>query len=330
MTGAQVTETAASAADALQLNLGGAGRFVFMCPGQGSQKPGLSADLVNMPVVHEVLTCAADVFGYDIVRACSQASQEELNDTRMAQAVLCALSLGTARALEASGVLPQAVVGFSLGQIPALGIAGMLSDEEVFRLANVRSKAMGRAADNHPGAMSAFLRSDAESVQCICDECGQGDVLVIANYNCPGQVVVAGDTAAIERAELAWSQQGKRSVRLATSGAFHTPLMRDARAELSEYLATVEFSEPSIPLICNTNAAPLRASQARLQLADQLIRPVLFQQSIEALVNAGARTFVEVGFGGVLVGLVRRIAPDAKCLCVQDAGSLEDALSLTS
>ncbi len=298
---------------------------VFMCSGQGSQKPGMGADLTANPQVAQVFECASDVFGRDVADLCANASADELNDTRNAQAAISALSIGIARALMARGVEPCAVLGFSLGQISALAISGMVDDETAFRIVAERSRVMGDAADAHPGVMSAFLKADLAAVQVVCDECAQGQVLVPANLNCPGQIVVAGELSAVERAEAAWKAQGKRSSRLATSGAFHSPLMQDAAAPFAAFLETVRFDEAKYPLICNVDAKPLAADDAREHLVAHLTNPVRFEESVQMLAAAKAPSpsFVEVGFGGVLEGLVKRIDKDLSRSCVKDLASLE-------
>ena len=160
------------------------------------------------------------------------APAEKLNDTRYAQPATCALSVGIASALQARGVQPQAVLGFSLGQVSALAVSGMLTYEETFSFVAERARLMAQAAAERPGVMSALLKADEESVALLCEECAQGQVLVPANFNCPGQIVVSGELAAVERAEAAWEAAGKRYARLATSGAFHSPLMQSAADEL--------------------------------------------------------------------------------------------------
>ena len=296
---------------------------VFLLSGQGSQRPGMGADLMDVPEVARAFACASDVLGYDLVKLVATATPGELNRTCVAQPALCALSVGLAHALEARGVQPCAVLGFSLGQASALAVAGMLSDEETFAFVRERSLLMEAAAEAHPGCMSALLKADEESAQAVCASCAQGEVLVAANYNCPGQIVVSGAVPAVERAEAAWAAQGKRAARLATSGAFHSPLMADAALELGNYLEDVEFSEARVPLVCNVDARPLAAADARDHLARHLVSPVRFQQSIEWLVAQGADTFVEVGFGGVLVNLVKRIDKTATRALVQDRASFE-------
>ena len=267
---------------------------VFMFSGQGAQKPGMGADLLDIPEVKGTFSCASDVLGYDVADLVLNADPDELNDTRNAQPALCVLSVGIARALMA------------------------------------RSELMAEAAAAHPGVMSALLKADEDGVAALCEQCAEGEVLVPANFNCPGQIVIAGAPAAVERAEAAWAEAGKRSSRLATSGAFHSPLMADAAAGLAAYLDNVEFSEARIPLVCNVTAAPLSAADARENLVRHLTSPVRFDASVAALTAAGADMFVEVGFGGVLANLVKRIDKTATRACVQDRASFDGCLAVAS
>ena len=288
-------------------------RTVFMASGQGSQKPGMGVSLFGVPEVKSALECASDVFDRDIaalINSEGDEAQAQLNETRNAQVAIAALSIGIGRALMARGIQPDALLGFSLGQISALALAGMLTDEEAFRLIDVRSRVMDEAARSNPGAMTALLKADEESVLALCEQSAQGDVLA--------------PVPAIERAEEAWKEQGGKLSRLATQGAFHSPLMQAACDPFEEYLATVDFKEPVIPVICNTDATPLDAATVRQRLVDHLTHPVRFQQSVEALREQGADTFIEVGFGGVLSGLVRRIDKEATRVCIQDRPSFEE------
>ncbi len=297
------------------------GGIVFMLSGQGSQKPGMGADLLGIPEVASAFECASRAFGFDVADLVCSDDAARINDTRFAQPALCALSVGIAHALEARGVSPAAVLGFSLGQIGALAVAGMLSDEETFALVRRRTDLMAEAADAHPGAMSALLKGTDEEVEELCARCAQGQVLVPANYNSPGQVVISGELEAIARAEEEWAAMGKRASRLKTSGAFHSPLMADAAEGLASYMEGVTFSEPRIPLVCNVDAAPLSAAGAREHLALQMTHPVRFVQCVRNLADAGAGAFVEVGFGGVLANLVKRIDKELPRECVQNESS---------
>ena len=254
-------------------------------------------------------------------------AQAQAVGARYAQPATCALSVGIASALQARGAQPQAVLGFSLGQVSALAVSGMLTYEETFSFVAERARLMAQAAAERPGVMSALLKAEEESVAQLCEGCAQGQVLVPANFNCPGQIVISGELAAVERAEAAWEAAGKRYARLATSGAFHSPLMQPAADELDVYLAKVDFKQPSIPLICNTDAQPLSAEVARRHLVDHLTHPVRFEQSVQALADQGADVFAEVGFGGVLSNLVKRIDRKAARPCIQDAASFDAFVS---
>lgn len=302
-------------------------RTVFMASGQGSQKPGMGLSLLEVPEVARTFECASDMLGRDIAALVADdgpAAAERLNETRNAQAAIAALSIGIGRALAARGIQPDALLGFSLGQISAIALSGMVDDEGAFRIIDARSAAMDEAARRNLGAMSALLKADCEAAQSLCRDCARGEVLAPANYNCPGQIVIAGAPAAVERAEEAWRQQGGRASRLATQGAFHSPLMEEAQAPFAEYLETVDFTEPSIPVVCNTDAKPLDAATVRRRLTDHLTHPVLFEQSVRALAGRGATLFAEIGYGGVLAGLVRRIDKDLERPCIQDRAAFEE------
>lgn len=303
---------------------------VFMCSGQGSQKLGMGTSLLSVDEVAETFECASDVLGRDVVALVSAEGEdaaEQLNLTRNAQAAIAALSIGIGRALAARGAAPDALLGFSLGQISAISLAGMLSLEDTFRLINARGAVMDEAARATDGAMSALLKADAASVEKLCADCAEGDVLVPANYNSPKQIVISGNAAAVERAEAAWKEQGGRFSRLATQGAFHSPLMEEACAPFADFLSGLEFAEPAIPVICNTDASLLGAADIRERLVAHLTHPVRFQQSVEMLADAGARTFAEIGFGGVLSGLVKRTVQDVEHPCIQDMESFDAYLA---
>ena len=208
--------------------LGPAG-LVFMASGQGSQKPGMGADLLDIPEVANVFECASDVLGRDVAALVRDASPEELNDTRNAQIAIAALSVGMGRALEARGIVPDALLGFSLGQVSAMVLGGMLAEEDAFALIAERSRLMGEAADANPGVMSALLKITLPEAEALCAQCAEDEVLVPANLNGGGQIVIAGTPAAVTRAEEAWAASKGRFSRLATSGAFHSPLMAPAQ-----------------------------------------------------------------------------------------------------
>lgn len=280
---------------------------VFLFSGQGAQKVGMGRDLVDVPEVSSALEAAGAAVGVDALALVASDDADQINETLAAQALTVGLSVGVARALEARGRVMDAAVGFSLGQISALIATGALSDEEGFALLGVRARALAKAAAERDGAMCALLGASHDEAQEACEACAQGDVLVCANYNAPGQVVVSGDAAAVDRVEAHWKAAGKRASRLKTAGAFHSPLMAGAADEVRAFCEGLTFREPRVPVICNTDAAPFVASEAAERLARQIVSPVLFEQSVARLIAEGHTEFVEAGFGGVLFNLMKRI-----------------------
>lgn len=303
---------------------------VFMASGQGSQKPGMGVSLLAVPEVADTFACASDILGKDIaalVAAETPEMAEALNETRNAQAAIATLSIGIGRALQARGVNPSVLLGFSLGQISAIALASMVSLEDAFRILDVRSRLMGEAAQATPGAMSALLKAEPAAVQQLCDACAQDHVLVAANYNSPGQIVISGEVEAVDRAEEAWKAQGGRFSRLATQGAFHSPLMEPAAVQFTEFLTTIPFADPVVPVLCNTDAHYLDKETIVQRLGDHLTHPVLFDQSVQKLRGESYDVFAEIGFGGVLQGLVKRIDKDTTRFCIQDQASFDDFLA---
>lgn len=300
----------------------------FLFSGQGAQKPGMGAGLLDagIPEVDETFACASDIFGFDVADACMHASAQQLNETRLAQPATCVTSIAVARALIARGVSPSFVAGHSLGQMSALAISGMLSLEDTFALAARRALVMERATHEADGAMCAIMGGSPEEVEALCACHAGAEVLVPANYNAPGQIVISGHRAAVERARQAWTGPGRRSVMLATSGAFHSPLMEGAARELAPFVRALAFAPARIPLVCNVSARPLDASDAAEHVIRQITSPVRFCESVLWLREEGVGAFVECGFGGVLAGLVRRIDKDAVRLRAESAETIEQAV----
>lgn len=280
---------------------------VWMMPGQGAQKVGMGADLLVLPEVEETFEMAKAATGIDLVALSKEGDEAQINDALNSQVLTSAISVGLSRALLAKGLTPDAIVGFSLGEISGLMVSGILSLEEGFALLNERSHALADACQKNAGAMLALLGATHEDAQSVCDACAEGEVLVCANYNSPGQVVVSGTVSAIDRAEAFWKEQSKRCSRLRTAGAFHSPLMEEAAARVSEFCKQLTFKQPLYPLICNTDAKPFVVEEAAERLSAQVKSSVMFEQSISALVAEGQSDFIEVGFGGVLTNLVKRI-----------------------
>lgn len=301
---------------------------VWMMPGQGAQKVGMGADLLALDEVAQTFEMAHAATGIDIAQISKEGDEAQINDALNSQLLTSALSVGVARALQARGLAPDVVVGFSLGEISGLMVCGIVSLEEGFALLNERSHALADACEKNPGAMLALLGATHEDAQAVCDACAEGDVLVCANYNSPGQVVVSGAVSAIDRAQAHWKEQGKRCARLATAGAFHSPLMADAAERVGKFCEGITFkTEGTLPLICNTDAAPFDASQAKERLSAQIKSPVKFEQSIAGLVGKGQTQFIEVGFGGVLTNLVKRIDRSSERIKIGTFAEWEKALA---
>ena len=299
------------------------GKVAFLLSGQGSQRPGMGATLFGMPEIDEVFCEASDVCGFDVAAACLDETGASLADTAVSQPALCTLSVAQVRALVKRGIKPDYVAGFSLGQIGALAASGMLDAKSAFSLVRDRSRAMAEACRLRPGSMCALMGGTEQEVFDVCSSCAEGDVLVPANFNAPGQIVVSGDATAVARAKEAWSGPGRRSAMLATAGAFHSPLMRPAAEVFAARLENVVFDEAKIPLVCNVDARPLLADDAAAHLVAHLTSPVLFSQSVTWLIEQGVDTFVECGTGGVLAGLVRRVDKGTVRMRIESREDLE-------
>ncbi len=280
---------------------------VWLCSGQGAQKPGMGADLLVLPEVTDVFDVMSRELEMDLHQLACEGTPEEINQPEAAQALTMAVSVGVGLALKARGFAPDALIGFSLGQISALVLSEMLPLEEAARLLKVRSSSMAAACAANPGGMVALMGATLDDAEALCAEAAGDDVLVCANHNAPGQIVISGHNDALERAQQLWKDAGKRAVRLATAGAFHSPLMEPAATEVERFCSSLAFREPAVTLICNTDAQPFLVSEAAARLGQQVKSGVLFEQSVRALIDEGETDFVEVGFGGVLTGLVKRI-----------------------
>lgn len=288
----------------------------WLCSGQGAQKPGMGADLLDIPEVEEVFTVMSDGLGIDLVRLAKEGTADEINDTEAAQALTMAVSVGLGKALKAKGFTPDSIIGFSLGQISALVLADVLTLEDATQLLKVRSRSMAQVCEVNPGGMVALMGASLGDAEELCAQASEDDVLVCANHNAPGQIVISGHNPALERAQAIWKEAGKKSVRLATSGAFHSPLMAPAAQEVEKFCSSIQFNEPSVTLICNTDAKPFIAQEASKRLAEHVQSGVMFEQSVRALLDSGETDFVEVGFGGVLANLVKRIDRGTNRVCI--------------
>ena len=284
--------------------------IAFLFPGQGSQAPGMAADLVEIPEARAVLDQADDVLGFGLTELMFGDDPESLRPTEVTQPALYTHSLAASAALAARGLRPQLAAGHSLGEWSALAAVGAVSFADGLRAVRRRGELMATAGDVRPGAMAAVLGLDASALEAACErasQSGEGEV-VPANYNDPGQIVISGDGPAVERAgALATEAGAKRVIPLPVSGAFHSPLMAFARDGLAETLDALDVTAPDCPVVLNVTAEPTTdPDEIRQRLLDQLTAPVRWAQSVERMRAEGAERFVEVGTGKVLSGLVNR------------------------
>jgi [acyl-carrier-protein] S-malonyltransferase len=276
----------------------------------------------------EVFAEADDALGFSLSQLCFEGPAEALQLTENTQPAILAVSIAALRALESEGFpAPQLVAGHSLGEYSALVAAGSLSLKDAVRTVRARGRYMQEAVPVGVGAMAAILGADESIVRDACDEAAQGEVCSPANINSPKQIVVAGHTGAVERAmELSKARGAKRAVKLPVSAPFHCALMQPAQDRLAADLARLAFANLRVPLVPNVAIVETReGDEAREYLVRQVTGTVLWRQSIDYIWGRGVKTFIEVGPGKVLSGLVRQIVPDALCLNVADPASLEAA-----
>lgn len=283
----------------------------YVFPGQGSQFPGMGADLYQASATAKALFQKADaILGFEISKIMFEGTAEELKQTNVTQPAIFIHSVVAAKML-GDAFQPDMVAGHSLGEFSALVAAGALDFEAGLRLVAARADAMQRACEAQPSTMAAVLGLDDAKVEEICAQIT--GVVVPANFNCPGQLVISGEIAAVEAACEALKAAGaKRALLLPVGGAFHSPVMAPAEAELAAAIAQTTFHKPICPVYQNVSAqAETDPDAIKANLVKQLTAPVRWTQSVQQMVTDGATTFVEVGPGKVLQGLVKKIAPEA-------------------
>ncbi len=293
----------------------------FVFPGQGSQLPGMGRELAEAyPESREAFAAADAALSSSLSRTCFEGTETELALTETTQPAILTVSTAAVRALASRGVRPEAAAGHSLGEYSAHVAAGTIGFHEAVRTVRERGRFMQEAVPVGAGAMAAILGLDVARVEQLCSEAAGDDVVSPANFNAPGQVVVAGHSDAVARVvDRARDAGAKRAVPLKVSAPFHCSLMAPAAERLDPVLADVSFGDPRIPVYANVDAAPVRESErARRALIEQVTAPVRWQACIESMVSDGIDTFVEVGPGRVLSGLVKRIRRDVDVYSVSD------------
>jgi [acyl-carrier-protein] S-malonyltransferase len=297
-------------------------KVAFCFPGQGSFETGMGRDFAEaVPAARAVFERGSRASGLDLERLCFHADAEELLDTAVQQPALVATSLAMLAALNERGVKADFVIGHSVGEFAALAAAEAMTIEEAIALVRERGLAMADAAARNPGSMAAILGLADEVVEGLCRK-----ILGVwpANYNCPGQIVVSGENAAVDECiEQAQTEGARRAVKLQVSGAFHSPLVARAADRLRPAIDKIRFQEPVAPFMSTVTARVESAHRIGPLLVDQLTAPVRFTQSATELMRDGVRTFVEVGPGNVLSGLVKRIDRSVKAVSVNSIEALE-------
>ncbi|MBU2947620.1 ACP S-malonyltransferase [Zobellia uliginosa] len=284
----------------------------YIFPGQGAQFVGMGLDLYEKyPLAQELFEKANDILGFSITDVMFQGTPEDLKQTKVTQPAIFLHSVILSKVMGDS-FKPDMVAGHSLGEFSALVANGALGFEDGLKLVSQRALAMQKACELQPSTMAAVLGLEDALVEKICNE--TPGVVVAANYNCPGQLVISGEVEAIEAACVNMKEAGaRRALVLPVGGAFHSPLMEPAREELAAAIENTNFAVPNCPVYQNvTTVAVTDATEIQKNLISQLTAPVKWTQSVENMVKDGASLFIEVGPGKVLQGLVRKIAPEAK------------------
>ena len=303
-------------------------KIAFIFPGQGSQAVGMGKDLFdNFPAARAVFEEADEALGFPLSEMCFAGNEADLQLTANTQPAILTTSVAAFRAMEAEGFsMPDFVAGHSLGEYSALVAAGALEFADAVRTVRKRGTYMQEAVPVGVGAMAAILGLPIETIEVACAEAAQGDICAPANINSPAQVVIAGNAAAVDRAiELLKERGAKRAIKLNVSAPFHCDLMFPAQEKLSKDLQGINFSDLKFPIIENVSGeANMKGERVSIALTEQVSKPVRWAQSVENLINEGVGTFVEVGAGKVLSGLVRQINRDVRSLNVENAESLND------
>ncbi len=300
-------------------------QIAFLFPGQGAQHVGMGSQLVkDFPAAKQLFEQANDLLGYDLASLCFEGPKEKLDLTEIAQPAIFVSSLAALEKLRAESpeVVDQCSIaaGLSLGEYTALVFAGVISFEDALRIVQLRGKAMQEASDATPSGMVSALLIDQEKVEELCVEASSEGLIKLANFLCPGNIVVSGSKAACEKFVTLVDEAGGKPMPLAVAGAFHTEIMKPADEKLAEALAGVQLNSPRIPVVSNVDAKPHEdPEEIRELLVRQVLSPVQWEPSIRYLLDEGIEEFYEIGPGRVLSGLLKRIKRKTPCTVVNDS-----------
>ena len=305
-------------------------KFAMVFPGQGSQSIGMMAGWDDHPAVRETFAEASDALGDDLWRLVTDGPADALNLTTNTQPVMLTAGVAAWRAwMAAGGGMPAMLAGHSLGEYSALVAGGALAFGDAVPLVRFRAQVMQEAVPAGVGAMAAILGGDDQAIVEACREAAQGEVVEAVNFNSPGQIVIAGHRAAVERAiEAAKARGAKRGMMLPVSAPFHSSLLKPAAERLASKLATIAFGAPAIPILHNVDVLEHRMpEEIRVALAQQAASPVRWTATVQAIAGRGITDIVEVGPGRVLAGLTRKIDGNLKAHSLSDGNGLADALA---
>ena len=296
-------------------------KIAFVFSGQGAQAPGMGKELYDCSPAAKAVFDLADSIRPGTSQQCFEGTQEELNVTINTQPCLFACDLAAAKAAQERGIQPDCAAGFSLGEAAAVAFSGMLTEAEAFSMVCKRAELMNEAAQKNPGAMAAVMKLSPQQVETLC---GPIENAWPVNYNSPKQTVVAASADTIDQVVEAASAQRGRAVKLAVSGAFHSPLMHSAADGLREYLASVSLREERLPVYANLTAGPY-GEDKKETMAAQCENPVRWQKTIENMIANGVDTFIEVGVGKTLDGLIKKINPEVTVYQIENKEGLDAA-----
>lgn len=303
-------------------------KTAFIFPGQGAQKVGMGKSLADeLSPAKEIFEKADSALEMNLSKLCFEGPEEELRLTENTQPAILATSMAALKCLEARGAKADLVAGHSLGEYTALVASGALKFEDALKVVRKRGQFMQEAVPQGEGAMAAIMGCDIETVRAVCLEASQLGICAPANINSPNQSVIAGHTAAVERAtELAKQKGAKRAVMLSVSAPFHCDLMKPAAERLAAVLVETEFADLSVPLVTNVDARIIaRGDEARDSLIRQVVSGVRWSESVSRLIEAGVTRFIELGPGKVLSGLVRQVSREVEIFNIEDTQTLDKA-----